>query len=147
MVEATEGGLLNVNRANRIIQRLRELDISVAIDDFGTGYSSLSYRGALEAAYLKIDKSFVSAIGSDAVTRPVIDRIVAMANDCDLMLIAEGVESEEQVTYLHEVGVQYAQGWLFGRPLPPNWWLVAGKTCPTLNRCRPIGDSFGDGRD
>jgi sensor c-di-GMP phosphodiesterase-like protein len=91
IVEATEGGLLNVDRANSIIQRLGELDISVAIDDFGIGYSSLSYLGTLRAAYLKLDKSFVSAIGSDGVTRHVIDHIIAMAKDCGLTLIAEGL--------------------------------------------------------
>jgi sensor c-di-GMP phosphodiesterase-like protein len=117
MVEATERGLLNVDRANRIIQQLAELDISVAIDDFGIGYSTLSYLGALRAAYLKIDKSFVSAIGSDAVTSQVIDHIIAVAKDCHLTLIAEGVESEEQASYLRNAGVQYAQGWLFGKPM------------------------------
>lgn len=126
MVEATEGGLLNVDRANRVIQQLRELDISVAIDDFGIGYSSLSYLGSLEAAYLKIDRSFVSAIGSEAATRHVINHIIAMAKDCGLTLIAEGVESEEQATYLRDAGVQYAQDWLFGKPMPARELLARG---------------------
>lgn len=126
MVEATEGGLLNVSHANSIIEQLRELDISVAIDDFGTGYSSFSYLGSLEAAYLKIDKSFVSAIGSDAVTKHVIDHIIAMAKDCDLTLIAEGVESEVQASYLRDAGVQYAQGWLFGRPMTASELVARG---------------------
>jgi sensor c-di-GMP phosphodiesterase-like protein len=126
MVEATEGGLLNVDRANSIIQRLGELDISVAIDDFGIGYSSLSYLGTLRAAYLKIDKSFVSAIGSDGATRHVIDHIIAMARDCDLTVIAEGVESEEQAAYLRDAGVRYAQGWLFGRPMTASELVARG---------------------
>jgi sensor c-di-GMP phosphodiesterase-like protein len=126
MVEATEGGLLNVDRANSIIQRLGELDISVAIDDFGIGYSSLSYLGTLRAAYLKIDKSFVSAIGSDGVTWHVIDHIIAMARDCDLTVIAEGVESEEQAAYLRDAGVRYAQGWLFGRPMTASELVARG---------------------
>ena len=126
LVEATEGGLLNVNRANRVIDQLRKLDIAVAIDDFGTGYSSLSYLGTLKVAYLKIDKSFVSAIGSGAVTRPVIDHIIAMAGDCNLMLIAEGVETEEQADYLRNAGVQYAQGWLFGRSMTAGELVIRG---------------------
>jgi sensor c-di-GMP phosphodiesterase-like protein len=126
MVEATEGGLLDVGHANHIIQQLRELDIPVAIDDFGVGYSSLSYLGSLEATYLKIDKSFVSVIGSDAVTRQVIDHIIAMAKDCGLTLIAEGVENEEQADYLRRAGVQYAQGWLFGRPMTASELVACG---------------------
>jgi len=126
MAEATEGGILNVSQANRVIEQLRELDISVAIDDFGTGYSSLSYLGTLKATYLKIDKSFVSTIGSDAVTRSVIDHIIAMAKDCNLMLIAEGVETEEQADYLRNAGVQYAQGWLFGRSMTARELVASG---------------------
>ena len=86
----------------------------------------MSYLGTLRAAYLKIDKSFVSAIGSDGVTRHVIDHIIAMARDCDLTVIAEGVESEEQGAYLRDAGVRYAQGWLFGRPMTASELVARG---------------------
>jgi sensor c-di-GMP phosphodiesterase-like protein len=105
MLEATEGGLLHVDHAHSIIQQLGELNIPVAIDGFGMRYSSLSYLGALKAAYFKIDTYFVSAIDRDSVTVRVIDYIIAMARDCSsLMLIAEGVETEEQENYLRDAG-------------------------------------------
>jgi sensor c-di-GMP phosphodiesterase-like protein len=116
--EVTEGGLLDLAQAQSIVGRLRELGIRIAIDDFGTGYSSLSYLGALEADYLKIDKSFVSAIGTESVRKQVVDHIIAMARDCGLAMVAEGVETQVQADYLKASGVQYAQGWLFGKPMP-----------------------------
>jgi sensor c-di-GMP phosphodiesterase-like protein len=118
VIEITERGFLDVDSARRVIAALRTRGHEVAVDDFGTGYSSLSYVESLDLDFLKIDRSFVEAIGTKGPTSQVVGHIIAMARSMGLRMIAEGVERPEQADFLKAQDVQYAQGWLFGKPMP-----------------------------
>lgn len=100
-----------------LLDRLRQRNIAVSIDDFGTGYSSLSYLHRFSISHLKIDKSFVRLmLGSDRAYR-IIETIVKLAKQLQLSTIAEGVEEREQLDSLKQIGCNYAQGYLFTKPL------------------------------
>ena len=119
VIEITEGLLLNADASitNKLL-KFRDAGIEVAIDDFGTGYSSLSYLKRLDIDYLKIDKSFVQDIASDASDMALSEAIVMMAHKLGLKVIAEGVETLAQKNSLLAAGCDYAQGYLFSRPVP-----------------------------
>ena len=117
-VEITEGLLLNLS--DTVLSKLATLQASgmqVSIDDFGTGYSSMSYLKRLDIDYLKIDQSFVAELVHDNFSRTITETIIVMAHKLGLKVIAEGVETAEQRACLVEAGCDYAQGYLFSRPV------------------------------
>jgi diguanylate cyclase len=118
-VELTERlHVTNMPSCVAALQRLRERGIHVALDDFGTGFSSLSHVSLLPCDTMKIDRSFVSGIDGDAQMRRLIESLIGMARSLGLEVIAEGVERDGELTVLREVGCQYVQGYLLGRPRP-----------------------------
>jgi sensor c-di-GMP phosphodiesterase-like protein len=109
---------------------LREKGHYVHIDDFGTGYSSLAYLHDLSVDAIKIDKAFTKAIGTDAVTVTILPQILTMADTLGLRVVVEGIETPQQAKYFANADQSiYAQGWLFGRPVPPEAFhrLLEGK--------------------
>ncbi len=130
-LEVTETGIIDMGEARPTLVELRRRGHRLAIDDFGTGYSGLSYLQQLTVDVLKVDRCFVEVIGSDAATRGVTELVIGLAHQLDLDVVAEGVETEAQATYLRDKGVAYAQGWLFSRPLPADRFLMFWSTQPT----------------
>ncbi|MGN1147033.1 MAG: putative bifunctional diguanylate cyclase/phosphodiesterase [Lachnospiraceae bacterium] len=97
---------------------LRDYGIRISLDDFGTGFSSLSYLNGLPIDTLKIDKSFVDKVCTDASTRIITETIVSMVHKLGYESVAEGVETEEQLDYMKQIGCDIIQGYLFGKPVP-----------------------------
>jgi len=119
-LELTETALMmNLEEASQLIDRLRQLGVSIAIDDFGTGYSSLGYLRTLSFNSLKIDRSFVADLTIDAKARAVAEGLIDLAHRLRLKVTAEGVETPEQLAYLSRSGCDYFQGYLASKPVPP----------------------------
>jgi len=117
--ELTESALVNnPEAAIRILEKLRNLGVSIAIDDFGTGYSSLSYLKTFPINILKIDRSFVRDLAHDSGDRAIARSIVDLAKNLGMETVAEGVETDEQSRILREIGCCYLQGYLYARPMP-----------------------------
>jgi diguanylate cyclase (GGDEF)-like protein len=102
-----------------LLDHLRTIGVRFSIDDFGTGYSSLSYLKRLPADALKIDKSFVKGLGEQVEDTAIVQMIIGLAHTLGMEVIAEGVESAEQARLLNEMGCDFAQGYHFSKPLPP----------------------------
>lgn len=119
-LELTESvAMYNPKEAINIMNNLHERGIRMSIDDFGTGYSSLSYLKKFKVYKLKIDKSFVRDIGTDPEDKAIVAAIISMAHSLGLQTIAEGVETIEQLNFLHEQGCDEVQGYYYNEPLLP----------------------------
>ena len=124
VLEMTERELIKPTpTALQLIAQLHDLGVKIALDDFGTGHSSLSYLQQFKVDYIKIDQSFVSMIGADALSVHILDSILDLALKLDLQVLAEGIETEEQRDYLGACGVDFMQGYFYARPMPVNEFL------------------------
>ncbi len=118
-IEITEGVLMeDVEEAVSTLRQLRSRGISIAVDDFGTGYSSLSYLKRFPITRIKIDQSFISDVTTDNESAAITRTIIAMARNLKMEVIAEGVETKEQLEFLRVEGCNHAQGYYFSKPLP-----------------------------
>lgn len=118
-VELTEGSILaNEERAMRCLNAIRDLGCGVSIDDFGTGYASLSHLIKLPATELKIDQSFVAAVGSDETSFNIVKHCIEIAQAFGLATTAEGIETDEVEEIVRSLGCETGQGYLHGRPVP-----------------------------
>jgi diguanylate cyclase (GGDEF)-like protein/PAS domain S-box-containing protein len=118
-LEITETALMeDADETIRLVHRIKDLGLQLVIDDFGTGYSSLSYLQRLPIDTLKVDRSFVSRITSEPDgNRNIVEAIISLAHRLEMIVVAEGVETEEQLAILMEMNCQFGQGYLFSKPL------------------------------
>ena len=117
-LEITESILIkNSESVLKMLERLRDKKIQVCLDDFGTGYSSLSYLNRFPLNVLKIDRSFISNLGIEDSKSAIVRAIVMIAKELGLQVIAEGVETAEQIDFLKTLGCFGAQGYWFSHPL------------------------------
>ncbi len=131
-LEITESCLMdNPEEAVRALSALRDAGLKISVDDFGTGYSSLAYLARFPLSALKIDRAFVRNVHLDTTAAAIVRAVIDMANNLNLVVIAEGVETEQQAAFLRRHGCHQGQGYLFSRPVPAD--EVAGR----LRAARP----------
>ena len=119
-LELTETSAMeDPERSRRVLDELTEIGVGVAVDDYGTGYSSLAYLRQLSVRRLKIDRTFVAGLASDAASRSIVVSTLDLARDLGLDVVAEGVEDDETLVRLRDLGCPHAQGFGIGRPVPP----------------------------
>ena len=119
-IEITESIMMDsAESAFRRIDELKALGLKIAIDDFGTGYSSLSYLNQIPADLLKVDKSFIDRMNASESSRKYVAAIISIGHIMNMEVIAEGVEEDGQLETLREIGCDYIQGFIWGRPVPP----------------------------
>ena len=117
-LEITESMIMrDIDKAENLMQRLKGLGLQLAIDDFGTGYSSLSYLHKFPTDTLKIDQSFVGQMDASRDDQEIVQTIVTLGQKLGMKLVAEGIETEIQVTLLRELGCELGQGYFFARPV------------------------------
>jgi EAL domain-containing protein (putative c-di-GMP-specific phosphodiesterase class I) len=118
-LEITETTLVTGAAATSdVLSALQELGVRLAIDDFGTGYSSLGYLRRLPVDQLKVDRSFIEGLGSRDDDRAIVSAVVNMGHSLGLSVLAEGVETDEQLSELRSLGCDLGQGYRFARPRP-----------------------------
>lgn len=120
-IEITESVLMNIGDDSlKVMTELKALGVRLALDDFGTGYSSLSRLKSFPLDFLKVDQSFVRDISTDSDDAAIVRAVLSMSHEMKIQVIAEGVETQEQLAFLKELNCEEYQGYLFSRPVPAN---------------------------
>jgi sensor c-di-GMP phosphodiesterase-like protein len=137
-LELTERSTAEQSLMTDALARLKAAGYTVYVDDFGTGYSSLAYLHQLEIDAIKIDRTFTSTVGTEAVTASVVPQILDMARRLDLKVVVEGIETTEQAEYFRRAGQGIlGQGWLFGKPVPAAEFKRLFKVVPARTTATP----------
>ena len=123
-LELSEHEIMDLRETPSVLAEIERLGVGLSIDDFGTGASSLSCLKRLPLDEIKIDRSFIAGLPEDEDDCAIVSAIIAMAHNLGLAVVAEGVESEEQLAFLEERGCDVYQGALFSPPVPPADWLA-----------------------
>ncbi len=119
-LEITEStAMTDVELTIALLQRLKSLNLQLSIDDFGTGYSSLSYLHRFPTNTIKVDRSFVSRMGDGSEEAQIVQTIIVLGHNLGMDIVAEGVETAEQLAKLRSLNCEYGQGYFFSKPLPP----------------------------
>lgn len=119
VLELTEGlSMTDSAEMQELLDRITATGVRIALDDYGTGYSSLGYLKSYPVSTVKIDRSFIKGIGADTVSGIIVRAIVDLSKALELEIVAEGVETQAQAQALQEMGVNYLQGFLYGKPMP-----------------------------
>ena len=140
-LEVTESGLMqDTSHTMAVLYALKELGVRIAIDDFGTGYSSLSYLRRFPIDTLKIDQSFVQDIKADSDEVVLVNTIIAMGRSLKLSVVAEGVETQQQLSYLRSQLCTEGQGFYFGKPVP------AANFAALMRAARTVSPTLSDSR-
>jgi EAL domain-containing protein (putative c-di-GMP-specific phosphodiesterase class I) len=146
-LEVTESALVDFAPAAEALSRLRALGVRLALDDFGTGYSALSYLAKLPFDVVKIDRVFIASLTDDRRVEALLSGIVGLCRNLELSIVAEGVETEDQLACVTRLGFEAAQGYLFARPVPADAFvalLATGSTAgdrvrAAVRASKPIG--------
>jgi diguanylate cyclase (GGDEF)-like protein len=136
-LEVTESALVDFLPASVALQGLRALGIRLALDDFGTGYSALSYLAELPFDIVKIDRGFIATIGHGPRVDALLEGIVGLTRSLDMMIVAEGIETEYQLARIRELGFDAAQGFLFARPMSSEAFAALFAGGANLTRVSP----------
>jgi EAL domain-containing protein (putative c-di-GMP-specific phosphodiesterase class I) len=124
-LEITEGVLIeDFDRGLALLRRLKALGVRISMDDFGSGYSSLSYLQAFPFDKIKIDRAFVINLGKNPQSAAIVRAVIDLGHGLDMSIVAEGVETSEQLTFLAQEGCDAVQGYLLGKPAPIGQYAV-----------------------
>jgi EAL domain-containing protein (putative c-di-GMP-specific phosphodiesterase class I) len=140
ILEITEDVIVEHLEGLTTLRELRDMGVSLSIDDFGTGQSSLSYIKQFDmVSSLKIDKTFVRDMQAGRADRAIINAVVAISTDLGLRVVAEGVEFEEQLRELRDMGIDLQQGYLLSKPVPaslidPDLWFPSAESAPPVRQ-------------